>query len=180
MLAIHRGSLKTLRLGFLGYGGQGFINLSNFPSVEVLHLSAYCVTCSPEVACSNFLAARLRSFTLDYGVYDQHPESWTAFGPTNAQWLHKFADLAILRKSSLRRITVLFNPGISYLSADLQALRYPWDLMDEIRDAIKPNGIDLSYSEPCVSKQEFQRLLEKAEAERVGRSRGGNMRAWIQ
>ncbi len=168
-LVTHGDSLKTLRLGSLRRGGQEFLDMAKFPHVEFLHVSAYVLTCSPEMACSKLLAARVRTFVWDFTIEDQHSESWTEFGPVRAQWLHRFACLAIAHKTSLRRIRIVFNPD--YWDERADGLEYPWDLMDLIRDAIKPQGIDLSYSEPRISRKEFLRKVEEAEAERVRKTR---------
>jgi hypothetical protein len=40
---------------------------------------------------------------------------------------------------------------------------YPWDVMDRIRDAIRPLGIILSYSTPSLSKEEFDRRVKGPE-----------------
>jgi hypothetical protein len=38
---------------------------------------------------------------------------------------------------------------------------YPWDLMDSVREETpKPHGLDLVYSEPPISKEEWLRFVK--------------------
>lgn len=163
LLYDHQTSLKSIEIGELGRGDK-YINLLDFPNLETLKLSRYVFDLTPEAACATFLAPKLHTFIWDFTVLDQSSESWTDFGQKQKEWISKFAELAIAQKSMLRKIEIIFTPDQWSRPKTREQLRdwgWPWDLMDEVRDAIKPD-IQLSYNK-CWEKQEILGRIEEEE-----------------
>ena len=96
------------------------------------------------------LGPKLRTFGLDFSIYDQHSESWTDFGDMEEDWVRKFAEAAIARNAALKQIHITFNPD-AWGSKEEDG--YPWDRMDKIRDQVRPHGIALEYSDPTITKE---------------------------
>ncbi|CZR51719.1 uncharacterized protein PAC_01596 [Phialocephala subalpina] len=163
LLQDHRSSLKGIEIGALGREKKD-ISFLNFPNLETLNLSCFVVSPSPEVACATLLGPKLHTFIWDFTVIDQSSESWIDFGQKQKDWILKFAELAIAQQSALRKIEIIFTPDRWSCPQTREQLRdwgWPWDLMDEVRDAIKPD-IELSYNK-CWEKQECLDRIEERE-----------------
>ncbi len=165
LLHDQRASLKSIVIGALEREKRG-ISFLDFPELEILTLSRWVFDFSPEVASATLLAPKLHTFIWDFTIIDQHSESWSDFGPEQRDWILGFAERAIKRKSALRRIEIIFapehwsGPNTRELLKDRLS---PWDLMDQVRDAIRPD-IGLSYS-PNWSREECLALLDAGEWE---------------
>jgi hypothetical protein len=171
LLADHQTTLKSIEIGSLGLGYTP-INFLEFPKLEILNLSHWVYKESPEVAAASILAPSLHTFIWDFRVNDQHSESWTDFGEEQKEWLLGFAELAIARKSALRKIQIVFCPDESdgpTTREELAICVTPWDLMDEARDKIEPLGIELMYNK-CWTREECLQRFERDEKLRGERS----------
>jgi hypothetical protein len=77
----------------------------------------------------------------------------------------RFAELAVERKSKLRRIEIVFCPDEYQAPRSREELAVcvsPWDLMDEVGEKIRPLGIELAYNK-CWSREECLERLEQEE-----------------
>jgi len=167
LLEGHKASLKSVEIGHLE-SSKTSMTFVDFPLLETLNLSRWVFDLTPEMACSQFLAPNLHTFIWDFTIDDRPSENWKDFGPAQRDWLLKFAELAIAKKSSLRKIKIIFVPDEDSgpdTKEELESLICPWDLMDEVREALMPNGIELSYNE-CLTKQEYLEWIECIEEER--------------
>lgn len=145
------------------------IDVANLFKMESLTVSGFSLVETPEVTAAKLLGPHLRSLALDYNSEAQDSEPWDAFGHEEARWIEQFAKLASVQRSSLRKIMILFEPYEGCLEDyDVsKILQYPWVWMEDARDVIRPLGINLSWSRPCVSKEEFERIVSST-AERLG------------
>jgi hypothetical protein len=110
---------------------------------------------------ATLLSPKLHTLVLSYSGSEVLPERVEDFQKDEAQWLQKFVDHAVAKRSMLASIEILFGPDIldfGISSRDTECV-YPWDLMDKIRDAIEPHGIVLSYAKPSISRQDFLKWL---------------------
>ncbi|KAE8451721.1 hypothetical protein EG329_003178 [Mollisiaceae sp. DMI_Dod_QoI] len=165
LLAGHQTTLKRIEIGALGRGYTP-INFLEFPQLEILHLSHWVYKESSEVAAASILSPKLHTFIWDFRVMDQHSESWSDFGEEQKEWVLRFAELAAGRRSVLRKIEIMFYPDGDYneprAREELATCVTPWDLMDEVKEKIKPLGIELEYNK-CWSREECLRNIELKE-----------------
>lgn len=146
------------------------IDLSPFVSLEEFWVSKHGFDATPEKAASVFLAPKLRKFTWDFGVHDQHTESWSDFGVDEEKWILDFAKVAAARGSALEEFRIQFQPDAWHGHGSLEALEaeggYPWDRMDAMKDSMSARGIALTYHPPPIySKEEVRRNIMELEEE---------------
>jgi len=167
LLHPHRSSLKSLTIGSLIRGGQSFLDLSEFSDLEMLKLSFWSTDHSLAFDFFAVLAApKLHTFTYDFTFEDEDCVCFRDFTKAEVKWLCKLAEVAFSENFALRRIHLIFDP-VGYISSyssyeHRMTLKYPWDLIDEVRDVAKGYGIQVSYTEPCMTKLEFQKALREA------------------
>jgi hypothetical protein len=158
----HKGTLVDLSVGYLASRGRGkLFDLSEFTALESLELSIWQISVggfrTPRILEFKpedeiLLAPNLKSFKLDFTVYDQHSESWTDLGETEVNWLRSFAEAAVRKNVPFREISICFNPE-SYGIAKKNG--YPWDRMTALQDELRPKGITVSYNEPSLAREEW-------------------------
>jgi len=112
--------------------------------------------------CEALLAPKLQHFVWDFSFL--FAEHWDAFGIAERDWLLKFAQLAISRKFALRKIEIIFSPSTEE-DDDINALweqledNWPWDMMDEVRDAVSPH-VEVKYIDP-ITREKFMELVNE-------------------
>jgi hypothetical protein len=168
LLSPYQASLKTLSIGGLDYVKErSLIDLSSFLSLEEFWVSKYSFAASPKEAASVFLAPKLRKFTWDFGIRDQHSESWSDFGIEEEKWILDFAELASSRGSALREFWIQFQPdrySAPYTRQAYKAVGYPWDRMDAMKGPMSARGITLEYyPSPIFSKADMEQRLDQME-----------------
>ncbi|KUJ16007.1 uncharacterized protein LY89DRAFT_750160 [Mollisia scopiformis] len=135
-------------------------NFHGFPKLEKLTISPRDMDANvtPEIA--HGFASNLRHFIWDFTLLEREP--WHAFGKDQRDWLLKFAKLAIERGATLRKIDIVFTPSDEIGMGDVIRAQmqdfWPWDLMDEVRDAVCPH-IELVYNDH-VSKEHCEMLID--------------------
>jgi hypothetical protein len=163
LLANQRTTLKSIEIGCLGSYSNP-INFLEFPKLEILNLSYWVYRQTPEMAADSLFAPNLHTFIWDFQIIDQHSESWSDFGKEQKEWLIKFAELAIARKSALRKIKIMFYPEGDdgpRTKEELAGCVTPWELMDEARNEISRLGIELVYNKGETREECLQRIEEE-------------------
>jgi hypothetical protein len=164
-LMVHKETLKHISIGYLSNRGSNrLFNATLFPNLEFLQLSRWQMHLPVQFSAedANVLGPRLKIFGWDFNIYDQHSESWTDFGEPEASWIRELAKIAIARKAALKTIKIQFSPD---RWGTAETMGYPWDRMNSVRDQLlRPNGIDLIYNEPELSKEGW---LEHIKAEKA-------------
>lgn len=164
-LLIHRHTLKRIDIGYIR-GPSRLFNATLFPSLEFLRLSRWQmhspVKFSTEDA--NVLGPRLETFSWNFNIYDQHSESWCDFGEPEATWVRDLAKCAAECKAVLARVEIQFDPNNFW--GTKEEMGYPWDRMDKVRDqTLKPNGIDLVYSEPLIERDAWLKYVRRGKVD---------------
>ena len=167
ILKRHQSTLKTLCIGQL-FGRTTCINVTPFSNLEELNLSRWALDCTPDIAVSMLLGPKLKTFIWDFGIYDQHSESWSDFSQREQEWILEFARLTAARKSALKKIKIRFEPdewSTPNTPGSYESVGFPWDRMDAVDVLIRPLGMILEYfPPPALSKFEVeQRIKEQAE-----------------
>jgi hypothetical protein len=167
-LLIHQNSLKHIAIGHLSRGGtQRRFNAAIFPNLEYLRLSRWQIQSplqfTPEDA--NVLGPSLKTFVWDFSTRGGYHESWRDFGKAEAAWIWELAACAVSRKTALTKIEIQYEPCECPHDAT-EEMGYPWDRMDTTRDQIlKPNGLQLSYNKPPISKERWSELMMAGKCE---------------
>jgi hypothetical protein len=164
-LLIHKDSLTYIKIGYLSGGGSNrLFNATLFPNLEFLGVSRWQMHSPVQFSPmdSNLLGPSLKTFAWDFSIYDQHSESWCGFGEPEANWVRELAEFAVSHKAALTKIEIQFTPD--GLWGTTEDMGYPWDRMDGVRDqTMKPNGLDLVYNEPSVSKDVWLKFVRTGE-----------------
>ncbi|OJK03988.1 hypothetical protein ASPACDRAFT_39602 [Aspergillus aculeatus ATCC 16872] len=111
---------------------------------------------SPSAAVGRLLSPTVKTFVFDLTSYDQqHGAQLTDFGALEERWLRTFAETAAApdRSTALRTIRVIFEPE-TYPYHDKWEV-YPWDRIRQVQEDIRPLGLDLEYSTPTITREEY-------------------------
>lgn len=159
VLRTQRHSLRNIRLGALKRDTR-FPNLSDFPNLEELWLSAYDFPSSPKEAAERLANGRLRILSIDYNFEREDSVPIQNFGIEQVRYIQSLAFYASSLKVPLRAICIKFSPCPDYAGNRIYDGAYPWDLMDELREGVKQYGIEIFYNSPTISREDFKRKSE--------------------
>jgi hypothetical protein len=172
LLAPHRFSLKSITIGSSPIG-RGRINVTGFPELTSLELSHWGWHCSPEQAILTILAPKLKEFTWNFDSYDSHIKSWYHFAQPQVDWVLTFAKLASAQRSALKEFVIRFQQdewAAPHSREEYEAVRYPWDRMDQLALALEPLGIILSYTPaPSHTRMKVEKRIEEMESREKAR-----------
>lgn len=158
-LLIHRHTLTHIDIGYLR-GPSRLFNATLFPSLEFLRLSRWQMRSPVQFSTedANVLGPRLKTFSWNFNIHDQHSEDWSAFGEPEANWVRDLAKCAAERKAVLAMVEIQFDPNSFW--GTKEEMGYPWDRMDKVRDqTLKPNGMYLVYSEPPIDRDAWLKYV---------------------
>ncbi|KAI2603052.1 uncharacterized protein GGS25DRAFT_509750 [Hypoxylon fragiforme] len=166
-LSSHQDTLESLTLGALSAASttSHLPDASRFPKLRVLALSKYYFAhplAYDEAEAAMLLAPCLESFTWNLNAYAGAAESWDTFGEREELWLRQFATAAS-KTVPLKSIHVVFGPN--FYSPD-EETGFPWDGLGRVAGFCRGLGIEVTYTEPPLSKGEWlasRRVLEKEE-----------------
>jgi len=167
-LSIHRETIRSIDIGYLSrsYDSDKHIFDANiFPHLESLGLSRWQMGRSGELLPftaenASILGPKVKYFKWSFQIYDQHSEAWEDFGDKEDAWVRDLGKAALARKSPLKTIDIQFQPEC-WNDWEVGRDEYPWDRMDRIRDELlNPNGMDLIYNLPPMTKEEWLRVSE--------------------
>ncbi|KAI2464468.1 hypothetical protein F4781DRAFT_70353 [Annulohypoxylon bovei var. microspora] len=155
-LSSHKDTLEEIYIGYLSAFSKGtLIDVSEFSALNSLTLSRYSFSDDLESCAADaslLLAPGLETFTWSFSIYDQHCESWDAIGENEERWLRQFAEAAASKSIPLKRIHIIFDPDYwGYQVED----GYPWDRLDRVKVYSRQLNIELSYTKPALTKEEW-------------------------
>ncbi|KAK3903684.1 hypothetical protein C8A05DRAFT_32549 [Staphylotrichum tortipilum] len=171
-LVPHLQSLKSVRVGSVENpspyrtirGKLGGIDFSLFSALTFLGVSVW--STGTDGGEAGLLAPRLEEFEWSFDGEDGRVLLLNYFGADEEGFLRRFAEAALEREVPLRRISVVFSPQpvVGLISFGLESLNpeYPWDCMDRLAGELKEVGVELTYNEPCVSREKFEEALGSA------------------
>ncbi|KAL4816817.1 hypothetical protein BDW67DRAFT_175112 [Aspergillus spinulosporus] len=165
ILAIHKSTLRSIKIHTLNFRGLGGFDAREFEHLEELSFS-YSIICQQYKAwkrddhtLSTLVGPRLRSFELDLTLEDQqHFESLSDFGEIEENWLRALGKFAVRQRYPLREIRIQFAPYAPDTS--VSDCRYPWDRMDDLDREFQLHGIRVRYSPPTISRAEFEEMVK--------------------
>ncbi|KAK2763922.1 hypothetical protein FQN54_009541 [Arachnomyces sp. PD_36] len=160
MLLIHKHTLGSLTIG-VGKTtiADRYINVSDFSKLEVLGFPRNRhhpdLEFMSDIA-DRILAPNIKVLRWDFKGWNGRIERWRDFRRREVKWLMMLAREAHARKSTLRRIEIIFDPE----PAESQLTDgYPWDLMDAVGEKIRKYGIELGYKTPPITKDRWVSLV---------------------
>ncbi|KAJ3496348.1 hypothetical protein NLG97_g2720 [Lecanicillium saksenae] len=161
----HRNTLTVLDIGFLRRRNTDsqMIDLSQFSALRELTLSRWSFN-NTNLAFSHetgrkLLAPQLRKFTWSFGIGFMESERLSDMGPNEEAWLRDFGTYAADRyRVSLRTMFVRYLP-IRVLGEQGSA-EYPWDRLRRVAHELATRGIELLYSEPKWSREDWQKCVK--------------------
>jgi hypothetical protein len=175
VLLPQRQCLEALTID-LAYEGRRHheVILSDFTALQTLHLYSFEFPDNVEQTCSHmFSAPQLRYFKLLFPLYEQsngYRLTLDHFNDGPSEWVRQVANIIHLRGYSLRSIFIEFNPPLSSgfdsrgfhhnRLVFLGRARYPWDLLDKLALEIRKKDIALTYQNPCISRETFEKYVE--------------------
>jgi hypothetical protein len=125
---------------------------------------------TPSTVLDKLATPSLRFLTLDFDTKDGHDESVQSFGVDEANWIKEFAVLKTAKypKSGLEKISFEFNavenPHIAYATYCPECAAWPWQYLEQAKEAVSQHGLVLKY------KTEWSRKNWEARWERVGKT----------
>ncbi|KAJ5736712.1 uncharacterized protein N7483_001837 [Penicillium malachiteum] len=168
-LSIHKDTLTTISIDLLGRPHGLTFDTRKFPHLDELWLSRTQICEDPwgqefewdPVHADLLLGPSLRTFGLVFGVMGHTViNNW---GSLEEEWIRQLAKVACERRAVLSTIAITFNPSDPHPNPDVGVYRdgkyeYPWDRMDKLAKEIKEYGLDLYYSTPTWTKEEWLSL----------------------
>jgi hypothetical protein len=167
---IHKETLTRVVIGYLSNAGSNcLLNPKLFPNLDYLQLTKFQMV-DPLVFSSedaNVLGPSLRTFAWNFSYNDVADESWWNFREPEANWVRELAKTAVSRKAALTKIKIIFETRSLWKTTE--DMGYPWDRMDMVRaQTLRPNGMDLVYNKPFVSKDVCLHYIKTGEFEAEG------------
>lgn len=166
ILAPHRTSLKSIKIGCFRESGLRNFDLTGFENLEYLSLKHQTTGCElGEV--ENLLAPCLKSFTWSFEPDNLHREATIIdFQQPQEEWLRRLRVLAVGRKIPLRHIRIKYTPSsdLAFLNEhpDVANWKYPWDRLDALADECRSSGIELTYDPPTLTLEEYEEQLAES------------------
>ncbi|KAM7219841.1 hypothetical protein V8F06_004875 [Rhypophila decipiens] len=180
MLKPQQTSLKTINLQHVSNFGQpgfGGVDLSSFTSLESLYLYHSDTGITEEAVEAILQAPRLRTCTWNLESDDQQcSEMMNDFGPQDQKaFVRKLGMKATARRHPLGHIHIIFRPDPGFFSTHNCPDEYPWDRMNHLGDEL---GVRVTYDEPTISREEYDRTLGERDRIRKEKRRGNGKGVW--
>jgi hypothetical protein len=162
ILAIHKSTLRSIRIRCINVPGLDRFDLREFENLEELSLSYLSTNGTVGIhLIPNLLAPHLRVFHWDLTREDQQcNESLGDFQQKEEDWLRRLALTAVTQGCPLRRIEITFTPLFTYYFDGV----YPWDRMDALGRELQPHGIQVCYNPPSTSREEYMEIWNRTMA----------------
>ena len=173
ILDIHRDSLQLIEVGVIpGRRDQRetrFANsipdFSRFPCLHEVYLSAYNILAEkPSKAAAKVSAPVLRHLGLRFCTEDQVRESFRDFSQDQVQWMADFASEKSNPNNKLQSVFIDFHPVIDILRED-EAPIWPWDYLQQAEKEMSQYHIEMKWSEPDFTQDEWDQRLRKLHTE---------------
>ncbi|KAL9107372.1 MAG: hypothetical protein Q9227_007737 [Pyrenula ochraceoflavens] len=189
-----------------------YIDLTPFPALENFAASAYtflpdCIDTEDSLLqCrlngANLAALRLERIQLSFSPESQHAEFTSDFVTTQAKQLKALVEGCLNAQKmamqedpyrenvapapALKFLHIIFNPDIRYHSfeeEEREAQRWPWSYLEDAREMLKELGVQMSWNEPEVDREDWKDLVKTAKRERREREdpKGcGKIEGWFE
>lgn len=168
ILAIHRTTLRSIDISTIDRPGLSGFDMRPFERLEELRLTPCTMFGSGEIAVVDnhnmalLLAPRLRCFHFDLVFNDQLcRKELDSFGVAEQNWLRVFAHMAVEQNCPLQEIKIELSPRPTFRSVEhCNMCIYPWDRMDALGRELAPEGIQVRYNPPNLSRDDWAGALK--------------------
>ncbi|GIK04061.1 hypothetical protein Aspvir_008136 [Aspergillus viridinutans] len=167
----HKKTLKSIQVHLPGYSCVGLFDLRNYTNLRVLKLSLHnIVPESPEAAAATLLAPNLELLVLDFWTLVRVKAKYNCIEKRDEEWLVQFGEHASKVRKSLPRVHAKI-PAYAFQGTEkeLWDARCTFETLDNIQDELQGYGVDFTYDDPPVSREEFREWIrEKDEMDLLG------------
>lgn len=168
ILAIHSTTLRSIDISTIDCPGLSGFDMRPFERLEELRLTHCTMFGTGEIAVVDsqnialLLAPRLRFFHFDL-IFDDKlgRKELDSFGVAEQNWLRVFAQMAVEQNCPLQEIRIEFCPRPTFRSVEhCNMCIYPWDRMDAPARELAPEGIQVRYNPPNLSRDDWAGALK--------------------
>lgn len=159
----HKETLKSILIHQFVYSWVGLFDLTSYTKLKVLELSFYNVTLEPpESAAVNLLAPNLELLVFDFWTLVREKAKYNCITKRDEEWLTKFGECASKVRKSLPRVHAKI-PTYTFRGTEkeLWDARSTFEDLDDIQDSMQGYGIDFTYDDPPISKEEFREWIRE-------------------
>ncbi len=126
---------------------------------------------TPSSALRKLAAPSLRYLAMNFSPENQHDESAKDFDEEQVTWMKDFASLkkAKYPSSRLDKIFVRFCPADNLhwpYGNSPKDMTWPWEHLEQARQAVSEHGLTLEYSKPSWTKEEWDDIVRERETKR--------------
>lgn len=114
----------------------------------------------PESAATNLLAPNLELLVFDFWTLVREKAKYNCISKRDREWLTKFGESASRVRKSLPRVHAKI-PVYTFRGTEkeLWDAHFTFEDLDDIQDELQGYGIDFTYDDPPVSKEEFREWI---------------------
>ncbi|GFF36915.1 hypothetical protein IFM58399_04713 [Aspergillus lentulus] len=167
----HRKTLKSILIHPFEPSPMGFLDLRSYTNLKVLELSFRTIVVeSPQAAATLLLAPNLELLVLTFWTIVREKAKYNCIQRCDEEWLVKFGEHSSRVRKSLPRVHVKI-PAYAFRGTEkeLWDARCTFEDLDNIQDELQGYGIDFTYDDPPVSKEEFREWIrDKDEMDLLG------------
>lgn len=150
---------------------MGFLDLRSYTNLRVLELSFRTIVVgSPQAAATLLLAPNLELLVLTFWTVVREKAKYNCIQKCDEEWLVKFGEHSSRVRKSLPRVHAKI-PAYAFRGTEkeLWDARCTFEDLDNIQDELQGYGIDFTYDDPPVSKEEFREWIrDKDEMDLLG------------
>ncbi|RAL09076.1 uncharacterized protein BO97DRAFT_417149 [Aspergillus homomorphus CBS 101889] len=165
-------ALRRMVLGDIKFQelGLGDFRATAFPNLHTVVCPTFYVSSATEpghywpaaVVLDQLLGPTVQTFVWDLTSYaQQHGEGLWEFDEEQARLLLALAESAAADEdTALQTIQIRFNPETDRTDS-MGGEDYPWDRIERLQQEIRALGMDLEYSTPTLTREEYRQLREE-------------------
>ncbi|PYI23504.1 hypothetical protein BO99DRAFT_399025 [Aspergillus violaceofuscus CBS 115571] len=171
-LQAHPHALRRMVFGDIIFHelGLGEFRATAFPNLHTIVCPTFYVLSVPNprvywptaTVHDQLLGPAVQTFVWDLTSYEQqHGAGLWDFDEKDEQWLLALAEGAAADQgTALKTIQIDFSPETDR-TGGMSPEEYPWDRIERLQQAICALGIELEYSTPVLTREEFRELCEE-------------------
>ncbi|GIJ91666.1 hypothetical protein Asppvi_010638 [Aspergillus pseudoviridinutans] len=167
----HKETLKSILIRQCDLDWVGLFDLTSYTNLRVLELTFHdTVVPSPEAAATRLLAPNLKLLVFDFWTVVREKAKYNLIEKRDEEWLVQFGEHASKVRKSLPRVHAKIAAyAFQGTERELWDSRCTFEDLDNIQDQLQGYGIDFTFDDPPVSKEEFQEWIrDKDEMDLLG------------